>query len=100
MCTTAWPAPSGPAFRTRPSSTRRRRTGAALPSAKSERMMTLRIPYKTDGFPPGTIANGSGELSVTWDDVLWAAVTLGRPNRHYVFRHGDASLYEALFRWS
>jgi len=39
-------------------------------------------------------------LSVTWDDILWAAVTVGRPNRHYVFRHGAASVYEAVFRWS
>jgi len=60
----------------------------------------LRIPYETEGFPAGTVANGSDELSVTWDDVLWAAVTVGRPSRHYVFQHGDASAYEALFRWS
>jgi len=31
---------------------------------------------------------------------LWAAVTIGRPNRHYVFRHGASSQFEALFRWS
>lgn len=60
----------------------------------------LRIPYDTDAFPTGTVANGHAELSVTWDDILWAAVTVGRPNRHYVFRHGAASMYEALFRWS
>jgi hypothetical protein len=60
----------------------------------------LRIPYDTEAFPTGTVANGHAELSVTWDDILWAAVTVGRPNRHYVFRHGAASMYEALFRWS
>lgn len=60
----------------------------------------LRIPYDTDAFPTGTVANGHAKLSVTWDDILWAAVTVGRPNRHYVFRHGAASMYEALFRWS
>ncbi len=60
----------------------------------------LRIPYYTDAFPTGTVANGDAELSATWDDILWAAVTVGRPNRHYVFRHGSASMYEALFRWS
>lgn len=59
-----------------------------------------RIPYETDAFPAGTVLNGHAELSVTWDDILWAAVTVGRPNRHYVFRHGVASVYEALFRWS
>jgi hypothetical protein len=60
----------------------------------------LRIPYDTEAFPAGTVANGHAELLVTWDDILWAAVTVGRPNRHYVFRHGAASMYEALFRWS
>ena len=60
----------------------------------------LRIPYETEGFPAGTVTNGTAELSVTWNDVLWAAVTVGRPNRHYVFRHGAASRYEAVFRWS
>ena len=60
----------------------------------------LRIPYESENFPSGTVANGAAALSVTWDDVLWAAVTVGRPNRQYVFQHGAASMYEALFRWS
>jgi hypothetical protein len=59
-----------------------------------------RIPYETDAFPVGTVPNGHAVLSVTWNDILWAAVTVGRPNRHYVFRHGVASIYEALFRLS
>ena len=60
----------------------------------------LSIHYQSDNFPVGSVANGSDELRVTWDDILWAAVTVGRPNRHYVFRHGEASRYEAIFRWS
>lgn len=60
----------------------------------------LRIPYDSESFPTGTVASGRAELTVTWDDILWAAVTVGRPNRHYVFRHGAASMYEAIFRWS
>lgn len=39
-------------------------------------------------------------LETSWDELLWAAITVGRPNRQYVFRHGVASSYEALFRWS
>lgn len=39
-------------------------------------------------------------LSIDWNDLLWAAITVGRPNRYYVFRHGIPSLYEALFRAS
>ena len=60
----------------------------------------LRIAYETEAFPPRTVANGSADLPVTWDEILWAAVTVGRPNRQYVFRHGAASMYEAVFRWS
>ena len=60
----------------------------------------LKIDYESEGFPSGSIPNGSGVLDTTWGEVLWAAVTVGRPNRNYVFRHGDASQYEAIFRWS
>ena len=63
-------------------------------------MNKLRIPYESESFPHGTVQNGTAELSVTWDDILWAAVTVGRPNRYSVFRHGNASIYEALFRLS
>jgi hypothetical protein len=63
-------------------------------------MSSLRIEYEAESFPPGTIANGIAELTVSWDDLLWAAMTVGRPNRQYVFRHGDASAYEAVFRLS
>lgn len=59
-----------------------------------------RIAFQSVGFPAGTIANGSGDLTFTWDDFLWAAITVGRPNRQFVFKHGASSMYEALFRWS
>lgn len=60
----------------------------------------IRIPYEAENFPTGTVRNGSHDLRVSWDDILWAAVTVGRPNRSYVFRHGAASVFEAVFRWS
>ena len=63
-------------------------------------MDTLWIPCESDSFPPGSLPSRTNDLEVTWNDILWAAVTVGRPNRHYVFRHGDASMYEAIFRWS
>lgn len=63
--------------------------------------VSLSIEYESDGFPAGArVANGWASLSTSWDDLLWAAITVGRPNRNYVFRHGDASAYEALFRLS
>ncbi len=63
-------------------------------------MTVLRIPYEAEDFPSGTLQNGQSNLEVSWNDILWAAVTVGRPNLQYVFKHGDASAYEALFRWS
>jgi hypothetical protein len=63
--------------------------------------MTLHIDYESDGFPVGCeVTNGPRRLQVSWNDLLWSALTVGRPNRHYVFRHGESSTYEALFRLS
>ncbi len=63
--------------------------------------MSLTIRYESKGFPAnGPVVNGVATLTTTWDDLLWSAMTVGRPNRHYVFRHGLASKYEALFRLS
>lgn len=60
----------------------------------------LRIPYQSEDFPPSSIPNEIDELLVTWDEILWAAVTVGRPNLYNIFQFGDASQYEAIFRWS
>jgi hypothetical protein len=61
----------------------------------------LDIEFQSEGFPPrGPVQNTTADLRVGWDDLLWAAITVGRPNWHYVLRHGSASLYEALFRIS
>ena len=46
------------------------------------------------------MTNGWHELETSWDEVIWSALTVGRPNLHYVFQHGDASLFEGLFRVS
>ena len=59
----------------------------------------LRIEYTSHAFPGGVIA-GSGELQTSWDELLWAAVTVGRPNTAHVFQHSHASYYEAVFRMS
>jgi len=59
----------------------------------------LKIAYTSEKFP-SSCGVGSGTLSFCWSDLLWAAITIGRPNTAYVFRHGDASIHEALFRLS
>jgi hypothetical protein len=59
------------------------------------------ITYESEDFPtPGPVTNCVSYITVDWSDIIWAAITVGRPSRHYVFQHGHASLYEALFRLS
>ena len=61
----------------------------------------MRIEYESEDFPvPGPVPNGAAALTATWDDLLWAAITVGRPNRYYVLRGGVSSLYELIFRAS
>jgi hypothetical protein len=60
----------------------------------------LFLDYESEDFPTTVLPNGPRRLSVPWDDVLWAAVTVGRPDLFHVFRHREASVYEAIFRWS
>ncbi|QFI67995.1 hypothetical protein EKH55_3121 [Sinorhizobium alkalisoli] len=60
----------------------------------------LFIDYENEDFPPAVLTDGGYRLPTNWDEILWAAITVGRPNTFHVFRHGDASLHEARFRWS
>jgi hypothetical protein len=60
----------------------------------------LLLDYESDSFPSAVLPSGESQLSVTWDDILWAAVTVGRPDIFHIFRYGQASIYEAIFRWS
>jgi len=46
------------------------------------------------------LLSGKHTLTTSWDELLWAAMTVGRPNRQFVFQHGASSVYEALFRLS
>lgn len=61
--------------------------------------MTLHIEYTSDDFPSAYTFQ-SDTLTTTWDELLWAAVTLGRPSTYHVFQHGPASFHEAIFRLS
>ena len=59
----------------------------------------FQVPYTSFGFPRGMVGS-AGALLADWDDLLWATLTVGRPNTAHVFRHGRASYYEAVFRLS
>jgi hypothetical protein len=60
----------------------------------------LKLPYISEAFPAGTVVNGTRELAVSWPEILWAALTIGRPSIHHVAQHGITSLHEAIFRLS
>lgn len=61
--------------------------------------MSLEIPWQGEAFPSSS-ENGSRTLTTSWDELLWAAITVGRPSTFHVFRHGLTSYYEAIFRES
>src|SRR3984885_5675569 len=58
------------------------------------------IDYDHDDFPPRLLPAYGRRLDVTWDEILWASITVGRPDIYHVLQHGESPLYEALFRWS
>ncbi|MFN3321447.1 MAG: hypothetical protein ACK43M_22155 [Allorhizobium sp.] len=60
----------------------------------------LFIDYENEDFPSSNLPDGKHRLATNWDEILWAAITVGRPNTFHVFRHGTASLHEARFRFS
>uniref|UniRef100_Q07LE0 Uncharacterized protein n=1 Tax=Rhodopseudomonas palustris (strain BisA53) TaxID=316055 RepID=Q07LE0_RHOP5 len=60
--------------------------------------MTLQIDYCCQDFPRVYSLPWNGVLTTSWDELLWAAITIGRPSTYHVFRHGQASFHEAIFR--
>lgn len=39
-------------------------------------------------------------METSWSELIWAAITIGRPNVAYVFQYGYPSYHEAVFRLS
>ena len=62
----------------------------------------FRIPYTSCDLPPSVAAafDAEGVLETTWDELLHAALSIGRPNTADVFRHESAAFHETLFRLS
>ena len=61
--------------------------------------MTLWIDYESEGFPAHKKIS-SGTLCTSWEDLIWAAITVGRPSKFDVFKHDGASWFECVFRWA
>lgn len=57
----------------------------------------LSVPIETTDFPTGSPLNGSHVLKLTWDELLWASVTVGKARRD-VMLFGRYSFAELLHR--
>jgi hypothetical protein len=60
----------------------------------------MRIPYAATNFPAGLAATLSSNphITVTWTDLVWAAVTAGKPGSSYLLAHGWHSLADLVVR--
>ena len=56
--------------------------------------------YTAKGFPPnlGRCINGSHSIDVTWAELIWAGITVGRKSWEDVIRHGYHSFLEIIYR--
>lgn len=60
----------------------------------------LVIPYRATGFPmaAGISLHGAHDLPVTWEDLIWAGITVGKPGAGYLFAHGWHSINDIIVR--
>lgn len=58
------------------------------------------IRYHASSFTPhwGTALNGSHNLAVTWQELVWAAITVGKPGVAYLLAHGWHSVSDNIVR--
>ncbi len=59
-----------------------------------------RIPYTATNFAPSVspTLRGSHKLNALWADVVWAAVTVGKPGVSYLLAHGWHSISDLVVR--
>lgn len=60
------------------------------------------VTYTSTGFPQhlGNDLQGVNTLSCTWEDIVWAAVTVGKAEHFHLLRFGIYSRMEMIFRAS
>jgi hypothetical protein len=57
------------------------------------------IPYHATNFPPVTgVIAGSHTFQVTWAELVWAAISVGRAELLHIVRHGEFSIFEMAYR--
>ena len=60
----------------------------------------LSIPYTAQNFKPhmGPQLTGSHALTASWEELVWSAITVGKPGIAELFSHGWYSLSDAIVR--
>jgi hypothetical protein len=60
----------------------------------------MKIPYAAFNFPAGSPANlvGNQNLTVTWVDIVWSAITAGKPGASHLLAHRWHSLADLVVR--
>lgn len=60
----------------------------------------MKIPYAASDFssPKYSSINGSNILDCSWEEILWAAITVGRGHLRQVLKHGLYSYLEIIYR--
>lgn len=61
----------------------------------------MKIAYNASNFPvtPGFVpTNGDSFLSCSWNDLVWAAITTGKPENTFLFLHRWHSFAEMIVR--
>ena len=60
----------------------------------------LRIPYQATNFGHhwGSALAGNKTLEITWEEVVWSAITMGKPGATFLFGHGWHSASDLVVR--
>jgi hypothetical protein len=59
----------------------------------------ISIPFTAANYPPKcAIANGNGSLDISWAELVWAAITVGKRSWRHVLQHGPFSRFEMVYR--
>lgn len=58
----------------------------------------LKIEYEADRFPAsyGTALSGNHTLNVSWEDLIWSAVVVGKPTASHLFSHRIYSVHDLI----
>src|SRR5687767_4042942 len=59
-----------------------------------------KLHYNATNFPAalGASLKGSKTVSFPWEELVWAAISVGRAELFHILRHGPFSAFEIIYR--